>query len=376
MSDGSASQGPRRALGVSSSSMPAALSWSRIASAVAKSLAARAAARCSSSAATSASTAVGQPGLGLARRRRPAQCGSNGSSPSTASIARTDDGGAAQRAGCPRRRAACCPRGPRRRSPRPPPGCRGRRPSPARSRRTACPARPAPTHARRPGSGSPRSGRTRPPPPRAPRSGTRRASGSAPRRCRTAGRSPRTRSSTDGTTSELPSDLLIFSPAVVIQALCIQYDANVEPGRAGLGLLVLVVREAQVDAAAVDVEAAAEVLQRHRRALDVPAGPSRAPRRGPGRRLRLGLLLPALPEGEVARVALAARVGVLRRLHVVDALVGQLAVRRPGAHVEVHVARAVLGGVGVAPRDQPLDQLEHLRDVPGRGRLVGRRRRR
>ena len=29
--------------------------------------------------------------------------------------------------------------------------------------------------------------------------------------------------------SELPSDLLIFSPEVVIQALCIQYDANGRP---------------------------------------------------------------------------------------------------------------------------------------------------
>ena len=37
---------------------------------------------------------------------------------------------------------------------------------------------------------------------------------------------PRTRSSTCGTSSELPSDLLIFSPLVVIQALCIQYDAK------------------------------------------------------------------------------------------------------------------------------------------------------
>ena len=82
---------------------------------------------------------------------------------------------------------------------------------------------------------------------------------------------PRTRSSTDGMSSELPSDLLIFSPAVVIQALCSQYDANGRPGRARLGLLVLVVGEAQVDAAAVDVEGGAEVLAGHRRALDVPA---------------------------------------------------------------------------------------------------------
>ena len=37
---------------------------------------------------------------------------------------------------------------------------------------------------------------------------------------------PRTRFSTSGISRLLPSDLLIFSPAVVIQALCIQYDAN------------------------------------------------------------------------------------------------------------------------------------------------------
>src|SRR6476620_104106 len=48
-----------------------------------------------------------------------------------------------------------------------------------------------------------------------------------------------------------------------------------EPGRARLGLLVLVVREAQVDAAAVDVERLAQVLAGHRRALDVPARAAR-----------------------------------------------------------------------------------------------------
>ena len=43
-------------------------------------------------------------------------------------------------------------------------------------------------------------------------------------------------------------------------------------------LLVLVVREAKVDAAAVGVEGPAEVLQRHRGALDVPPRPPGAPR--------------------------------------------------------------------------------------------------
>src|SRR6478736_5215549 len=37
---------------------------------------------------------------------------------------------------------------------------------------------------------------------------------------------PRNLVSTAGIVRLLPSDLLIFSPAVVIQALCIQYDAN------------------------------------------------------------------------------------------------------------------------------------------------------
>ena len=49
----------------------------------------------------------------------------------------------------------------------------------------------------------------------------------------------------------------------------------------GLGLLVLVVGEAQVDAAAVDVEGVAEVLARHGRALEVPAGTAVAEGRGP-----------------------------------------------------------------------------------------------
>ena len=144
------------------------------------------------------------------------------------------------------------------------------------------------------------------------------------------------------------------------------------PGRAALGLLVLVVREAQVDAAAVDVEGLAEVLAGHRRALDVPAGPARAPGAGPRRGRGLGGLA-ALPQGEVARVALAAGVGVLGRLHVVEALPGQLAVRRPRAHVEVDVARPVGGGVGVALVHQLLDERDHLGHVGGRGRLVGGR---
>jgi hypothetical protein len=52
----------------------------------------------------------------------------------------------------------------------------------------------------------------------------------------------------------------------------------VAKGALRLGDLVLVVRELQVDPAGVDVESLSQVLQAHRRALDVPAGEAVAPR--------------------------------------------------------------------------------------------------
>ena len=66
--------------------------------------------------------------------------------------------------------------------------------------------------------------------------------------------------------------------------LCIQIRASGAP-RAGQRLrrLVLVVREHEVDAAAVDVELHAQQRLGHRRALDVPARPARGPRARPTR---------------------------------------------------------------------------------------------
>src|SRR5690606_7467083 len=105
-------------------------------------------------------------------------------------------------------------------------------------------------------------------------------------------------------------------------------------GGTRLGLLVLVVREAQIHAAAVDVEGVAEILAGHRRALDVPAGTTAAPRRGPRRGARLLLRLPALPEREVAGVTLATGVRVGGGLHVLDLLAGELSVVGEGTDVE------------------------------------------
>ena len=129
--------------------------------------------------------------------------------------------------------------------------------------------------------------------------------------------------------------------------------------------LVLVVREDEVDAAAVDVELDAQQRLGHRRALDVPARPAAAPRRVPGGVLAL---LPRLPEREVQRVLL--EVGALDALalvHLVDVAARQLAVGLGSvAHAEVDVAG---DRVGAAAVEQALDQLDDLPDVLGRERL-------
>src|SRR5207237_6724291 len=88
-------------------------------------------------------------------------------------------------------------------------------------------------------------------------------------------------------------------------------------GRAlGLRDLALVRRELQVHAAAVDVELLAKQRAAHRRALDMPAGPALAPRRGPLRLVGLG----ALPQDEAQWIFLG-------RIHF-DALTGAQVIQR------------------------------------------------
>ena len=94
----------------------------------------------------------------------------------------------------------------------------------------------------------------------------------------------------------------------------------------GLGDLVLVVREDQVGAAAVDVERLAEVAVRHRRALDVPAGPARAPGARP--RTARPAWRPSTARSR-AGCASARRPRCARpTLQIVDALARELAVAR------------------------------------------------
>ena len=130
------------------------------------------------------------------------------------------------------------------------------------------------------------------------------------------------------------------------------------PGALRLGPLVLVVGEDEVHAAAVDVEAFAQQPDRHGRALDVPAGPARAPGRLPRRLAGLG----RLPQGEVDRRALALvdlDPGAGRLQQVVEPAVGEVPVVGEALDREVH---AGLGGVGPSGRHQLGHQVEHLGD--------------
>ena len=133
----------------------------------------------------------------------------------------------------------------------------------------------------------------------------------------------------------------------------------------GLGALVLVMREHQVGAAAVDIERQAQVLARHSRALDVPAGTALAPRAFPRRLAGFG----GLPQREVQMVALAIfqalAVGAqlaMTAFHLVDVATGQRTVISVAAHAEINVA---LDLVRMAAIDEFLDEPDHLGDLLG-----------
>ncbi len=119
--------------------------------------------------------------------------------------------------------------------------------------------------------------------------------------------------------------------------------------------------KAQIESAAVDVESRAEVLLRHRRALDVPARPPAAPGRlPPGVLVRLR----ALPQREVPRILLE-RSGLLRR-HVFRARAREPPVVAEARHPEVHVAPRL---VGEPAGDELAGERDDLRDALGGERL-------
>ena len=124
-------------------------------------------------------------------------------------------------------------------------------------------------------------------------------------------------------------------------------------------------RELEVHAAAVNVEVRAEERGRHGGALDVPAGPARAPGRVPRRLAGLGVL----PQDEVERIALGfvdldPRTGP----QVGEALAGEPAVAGEARH-RVHDI-PVGGQVGVILCQQLRHHGDDLRHVLRGARLM------
>ena len=156
--------------------------------------------------------------------------------------------------------------------------------------------------------------------------------------------------------------------------------------------LVLVVGKDEIDPAAVDIEdVAARVVagkaaakgfeqrrHRHRRALDMPAWAPRCGDAGGARPARL-VGLRWLPQDEVHRIAFVRRdLDARASQHLVKRAVSERPVaRRPrqrihGVGREQHV---ILGDIGDAAGDEPLDHHAHRVDILGGARLDGRRER-
>ena len=136
--------------------------------------------------------------------------------------------------------------------------------------------------------------------------------------------------------------------------------------RLALGDFVLVVRKNEVLPAAVDVHALAEVAERHRGALDVPAGASRSPGALPRGLPRFR----GLPERKVHRMLLAdAGLDPRAGAHRVQRPAAQLAVLLVAADAEIDVAA---GLVGVPRRDEAGGHLDDLGEfLRGAGVGVG-----
>lgn len=124
-----------------------------------------------------------------------------------------------------------------------------------------------------------------------------------------------------------------------------------------LGEFVLVVREHEIEAAAVDVDRVAEDLLAHGGALNVPAGPTLTPGAVPGRFTRFG----AFPQGEVGRGFFPAhRFCPCASEHFFETAAAQLAVIFVFGAAEVDIA---VERVGVTLFDQFADHVEHIANM-------------
>ena len=142
--------------------------------------------------------------------------------------------------------------------------------------------------------------------------------------------------------------------------------------RARLSDLRLVVRENQIQTAAVDVKLLTKVLGSHRGALHMPSGETFAPRARPVHNMFRARFL---PQRKVVTVFLFALSVQLTRIghNVVEIAAGELAVRKIlGVFLHVHIHRSV-GHIGIALIQDLLHERNLLDDVSRSVRLDGRR---
>ena len=143
-------------------------------------------------------------------------------------------------------------------------------------------------------------------------------------------------------------------------------EGDAAVGAGALGKLVLVVGEDQIDAAAVDVDALAEMDFGHRRAFDVPARTAPSPGAVPA---RLGFVR-GLPQDEIGRVLLVGRdLDPGAGDHLLAVAPRQRAVAFEFRYVEQHMRFRL---VGMALRDKRFDHGDDLRDVLGHPGLDAR----
>src|SRR5579885_263076 len=135
-------------------------------------------------------------------------------------------------------------------------------------------------------------------------------------------------------------------------------------GALGLRYLVLVMNRDVVETAGMDIQRLAQVLHRHRRALDMPARVAAAPRAIP---LHQMARLLKHPQREIVRALLVGRMlEALAGVLLVEALAREPAdPRRAAPLLDVEV-NPTGRDVAVTVRDDPLDHADHRGDIVGR----------
>ena len=162
----------------------------------------------------------------------------------------------------------------------------------------------------------------------------------------------------------LPSDFDIFAASVSTIPLCIQTRANGRPAASDWAISFSWWGKTRSEPPPWIANDGAQLRLGHHRALDVPAGPPRAPGRVPAWCPR-PLCAPSRGRSRADSSFSEAESGLLALVHVLGAAVGELAVAGEAADPEVDVARRTR-------RRARLDQLGDQRDDPA-DRLGGQR---